>query len=347
MGTSKFGWGGLKSSLFDHVISLENLFAAWREFKRGKTGRLEVQEFAFHLEDNIFKLHRELKQKVWKPDSYTAFYIRDPKLRHIHKATVRDRVFNQALFRVLYQIFDKGFITDSYSCRDGKGTHRGVQKIGSYIRKISYNYTKLALALKCDVRKYFDNIDHEILFGIIRKKVSDPDILSIIHMIIWSFETKPGVGLPLGNVTSQLFANVYLNELDQFIKHTLKAKYYVRYCDDFIILDTGRDLLGKYICDIDIFLQSKLHLFLHPHKIIIRTCSRGIDFLGYVVLPKRTVLRTKTKKRIMKKIKFLKAQINRDMITPETFNRNVQSYLGMLTHCAGYKIQQEIENFIA
>lgn len=322
---------------------MQNLFAAWREFKRGKTGKLEVQEFAFNLEDNIFRLHRELRQKIWRPDSYTAFYVRDPKLRHIHKATVRDRVFNQALFRILYQIFDKGFIADSYSCRNRKGTHRGVRKLESHIKKVSYNYTRPAFALKCDVRKFFDNIDHEILFGIIQKKVTDPDILSLIHMILWSFETKLGVGLPLGNVTSQLFANVYLNELDQFVKHTLKAKYYVRYCDDLIILDMDQDILQKHISHIDTFLKNKLRLSLHPHKIIIRKCTQGIDFLGYVVLPKRTALRTKTKKRILKKIKFSKIQMSRNVITPETFDQTLQSYLGMLTHCVGHKIRQKIE----
>lgn len=339
----EISWGGgFNSCLFDHVISLENLFAAWREFRRGKTGKFEVQEFAFNLENNIFRLHNELKEKIWKPDPYISFYVRDPKLRHIHKATVRDRVFNQALFRVLYQIFDKGFISDSYSCRKKKGTHRGVLKLDSYVRKITRNYSRPAFALKCDVRKFFDNIDHKILFAIIKRKVTDPDILSLIHMILESFETKPGIGLPLGNVTSQLFANVYLNELDQFVKHTLKAKYYLRYCDDFIILGTDKDLLRKHVQDIGIFLQEKLHLFLHPHKIIMRKCNQGIDFLGYVVLSQRITLRTKTKKRILKKVRLIQAQVNRDLITPETFNHTMQSYLGMLTHCAGYKIKKNL-----
>ena len=336
------GGGYFKGSLFNHVISLENLFEALKEFKSGKTGKLEIQEFAFNLEDNIFKLHTELKEKIWKPDPYIAFYVRDPKLRHIHKATVRDRVFNQALFRILYQIFDKGFISDSYSCRKEKGTHRGVLKLESYIRKISRNYTKRSFALKCDVRKFFDNIDHEILSDLIKKRITDPDILSLIRMILGSFETKPGVGLPLGNVTSQFFANVYLNELDQFAKHGIKTKYYLRYCDDFIILGTDRELLRKYVQSIDVFLCDKLHLFLHPHKIIIRKCNQGIDFLGYVVLPEHIVLRTKTKKRILKKFRLLQARFDRNLITLKTFDSTKHSYLGMLTHCDGYKIKQKL-----
>ncbi|MEI6238029.1 MAG: reverse transcriptase domain-containing protein [bacterium] len=289
-----------------------------------------MQEFAFNLENNIFELHNELKQKIWKPDPYIAFFVRDPKLRHIHKASIRDRIFNQAMYRVLYQIFDKGFIADSYSCRKNKGTHKGVEKLKSNILKISNNHTKEAFALKCDVRKFFDNKDHEILFSFIRRKITDLDVLSLIRMIIESFETKPGVGLPLGNVTSQLFANIYLNELDQYIKHIIKTKYYLRYCDDFIIIDSNKDVLCKHIKNIGIFLYEKLHLFLHPQKVNIRKCNQGIDFLGYVALPKRTILRTKTKNRILKKIIFAN-------------HHAVQSYLGILKHCNGYKIQKKLK----
>ncbi|MDO8430637.1 MAG: reverse transcriptase domain-containing protein [Candidatus Taylorbacteria bacterium] len=328
--------------MFDHVISLKNLFLAWQEFKRGKTGKLDVLEFAFSVENNIFRLHNELEQKIWKPDSYIAFYVRDPKLRHIHKATIRDRTFNQALFRILYQIFDIRFITDSYSCREGKGTHRGVLKLQSYIRRVTRNYSRPAFALKCDVRKFFDNIDHSILFNLIKKRINDSDVLSIINLIIRSFETNPGKGLPLGNVTSQLFANIYLNELDQFIKHVLKVKYYLRYCDDFIILEQNQDLLKEYIKRIGIFLQEKLYLQLHPNKVNIRKCTQGIDFLGYVVLPDHVVLRTKTKERIIRKIIFLKEQLDKGFIIQETFDQTLQSYLGILKHCNGYKIQQEI-----
>lgn len=301
--------------MFSHIISLENLFEAWREFKRGKTTKPEIQEFAFNLEDNIFKLHKELKQKTWRPDPYISFYVRDPKLRHIHKATVRDRVFNQALFRVLYQIFDKGFVTDSYSCRKEKGTHRGVLKLKSYILKISRNYTRPAFALKCDVRKFFDNIDHTVLLRLIKRKITDPNVLSLIELVINSFEIRSGIGLPLGNVTSQLFANVYLNELDQFVKHTLKVKYYLRYCDDFIILDTNRDILSEHIQRINLFIQNELGLYLHPHKIIIRKCTQGIDFLGYVVLPDNTILRTKTRNRILRKIRLAHEQLNKNFMS--------------------------------
>jgi len=332
----------MRSIQIDHIISLDNLFLAWDEFKRGKTGKLEVQEFSFKLEDNIFKLHSELKCGTWKPNHYTAFFVRDPKLRHIHKATVRDRVFNQALYRILYQIFDVGFIHDSYSCRKEKGTHRGVMRLENYIMKITKNYSRPAFALKCDVRKFFDNIDHGILFSIIKRKVTDADVLLLIKMILESFETKLGVGLPLGNVTSQLFANVYLNELDQFVKHILKAKYYLRYCDDFIILDTDTRKLQSYKERTGELLIAKLHLSLHPNKVFIRKCSQGIDFLGYVVLPNRNILRTKTRNRILKKIDIARHMLVQNQIGKEQFESIAQSYSGVLSHCAGHKIQQKI-----
>ena len=336
------GGGGQHESLFYGVICLKNLLAAWYEFKRGKTSKTAVQEFEFNLENNLFQLHQVLQEKAWFPAPYLDFYIRDPKLRHIHKATVLDRVFNQALFRQLYPIFDKHFIHDSYSCRHKKGTHAGVLRLERYIKQVSANYTRPAYALKCDVRKFFDNINHDILFELIKRKVKDEDILVIIKKILESFQTTPGCGLPLGNVTSQLFANIYLNELDQFVKHTLKAKYYLRYCDDFIILDQNRGWLVEMIPKLDLFLEDSLQLKLHPKKIVLRKVSQGVAFLGYVVMPYHIVLRTKTKNRVVKKVKRLHREVLLGQTTQEHFDAALQSYFGMLEHCHGKKIKQKI-----
>ncbi len=180
------------------------------------------------------------------------------------------------------------------------------------------------------------------MFELIKKKVSDPDVLRIVLLIIDSFHVKPGKGLPLGNVTSQLFANVYLNELDQFVKHEIRAKYYVRYCDDFIILHEDRDFLVDAIGKIDVFLKTKLDLTLHPNKIVIRKLSEGIDFLGYIVMPYFKVVRNSTKKRILRKLKNAHKRLKDNLITEESFDHILQSYLGILTHCKGFKIQQEI-----
>jgi retron-type reverse transcriptase len=327
--------GGLISGIFDHVferiISLENLFAAWREFKRGKTKKQDVQEFEFRLEDNLFLLHEQLKNKTYETGRYEAFYVRDPKLRHIHKATVFDRVLHQAIFRVLYHQFDQHFIFDSYSCRFRKGTHAGVERLHAFGRRVSANNNQLAYVLKCDIRKFFDTIDHEILLRLLSHVIHGEDTKWLIKKIIGSFEKIQGKAIPLGNVTSQLFANVYLNELDQFVKHILKQKYYIRYCDDFVILSQSHTELEALLPRVNVFLQEKLKLSLHPKKVSISKLRQGIDFLGYVQFPNHRILRTKTKKRMFRNI--VGKEYNPDVI---------QSYVGLLKHCNGHGIQKTI-----
>ena len=207
--------GGVKrrichDDIFNEIISLENLFSAWREFSKGKLKKPDVLEFKLNLEDNLFGLHYELKDKSWRHSHYTAFNVYDPKLRRIHKACVRDRVLHHAIFRVLYPIFDKSFIFDSYSCRLGKGTHRAVNRLNSFTRQLSHNNSRNIFALKCDVRKFFDSINQSILLKLISEKIKDDNALWLIETIIKSFQKEPKKGLPLGNVTSQLFANIYL-----------------------------------------------------------------------------------------------------------------------------------------
>lgn len=274
-------------------------------------------------------------------------------MRHIHKANVKDRVLHQAIFRILYPIFDKHFIFDSYSSRIEKGTHKGVNKTFVFARKESKNWKKQCWVLKCDIRKFFDSIDHKILFDLIKKEISCPDTLRLIKTIISSFNSTNTIyamsdtkrGIPLGNVVSQLFANVYLNELDQFIKHRLKIKYYLRYCDDFVILNSDRKKLEEIIYQIKNFLNNKLDLELHPQKIQIRKLKRGIDFLGYVVLPHYVVLRTKTKKRMFRKIIENKKKLSQNLVSNDSFNQSLQSYLGMLVHCNGYKLGLKLDEY--
>ena len=328
--------------MFDQIISLDNLLYAWKEFKRGKTKKLDVQKFEFDLESNIYDLRYELKNKKYIHGQYTSFFVRDPKLRHIHKATVRDRVMHQALFRILYPIFDKRFIYDSYSCRMNKGTHRGMRQLANFVRKESNNYSKVAFALKCDIKKFFANIDQAILFKLISRHIDCKDTLWLVQSIVNSFAVSLGRGLPLGNVTSQLFANIYLNELDQFIKRKIGARHYLRYCDDFIILSDSRNYLQDLIKYLDCFLNSRLNLRLHPNKISIRKLSYGIDFLGYIVKPHYSIIRTKTKKRVLKRINYQKERYLKGNITEFSFCQIIESYLGILQHCAGKKIARKI-----
>jgi len=274
--------GGIKGkichNIFEKIVSLENLFAAWREFEKGKGKKADIQKFKLQLEDNIFSLREELKTQTYRHSHYTSFYINDPKRRHIHKATVRDRLVHHTVFKVLYPIFNQGFIFDSYSCRLNKGTHRAVKQLKNFLRKASKNNRQTAYVLKCDISRFFDSVSHHILLALIQKKIINERALWLTREIVESFNQQTCVGIPLGNVTSQLFANIYLNKLDQFIKHTVKAKHYLRYSDDFIIVHHDLEYLINLITKIGTFLSEKLCLRLHPKKVFIRKYSQGIDF---------------------------------------------------------------------
>ena len=311
---------------------------AWEEFKKGKRSKVDVQQFEYSLESNIFKLHQELKHKTYRHSPYYSFYVKDPKIRHIHKACVKDRVLHHAIFRILYPIFDKLFIFDSYSCRDKKGTHKAVERLNIFLKKVSKNNTRRTYVLKCDVKKFFDSVGQDILMELVRKKIKDTEVVWLLETIIQSFAK----GLPLGNVVSQLFSNIYLNELDQFIKHILKVKYYIRYCDDFVMVEKGTEQFGHYIKGIECFLENKLKLTLHPNKIIVRKYHQGIDFLGYVSFPHHKIVRIKTKNRMLKNMRAKVAALKSKGISDDLFNKTLQSYLGVLTHCNSYELREMI-----
>lgn len=326
------------------LVSPENLFVAFDEFKRGKRKKEDVMFFEKNLEENVFELAEQLLSKTYMHGSYTTFAICDPKYRVISKASVRDRVVHHVLFSHLYEIFDKTFIFHSYSSRLTKGTHIGVQNFHKKMRKASINFKKTCYALKCDIRKFFASINHTVLMELLSKKVGDPDVLWLIANIIESYSNAPDTGIPIGNVTSQLFANVYLNQLDRFIKHDLHVEYYFRYADDFVLLDQNKDYLQKLIDSIGTFLQKELKLRLHPQKVFIRKLKQGIDFLGYVCFPYCRTIRTKTKKRMFKKFNQRKDELLAGQRTDESFNQTLQSYLGLLKHANGRRLTKRLEN---
>jgi retron-type reverse transcriptase len=260
---------------------------------------------------------------------------------------VRDRILHRAIYRILYPFFDRIFISDSFSCRNDKGTHKAINRFKEFAHKVSKNNTRTCWILKCDIKKFFASIDHEILLDILRVYIPDSDIIQVLEKIIESFSSfRVGVGLPLGNLTSQLFANIYMNELDNFIKHKLKAKYYIRYADDFVILSEDKDWLVNILNFISNFLNDSLKLNLHPNKIFIKTLNSGVDFLGYVLLPYHRVLRTKTKNRIFRKISQKMIGLKNNSITKKSFNQTIQSYLGVLKHCNGYKVRGKIDDLL-
>lgn len=313
---------------FNDIISIENLLAAWQEFIRGKRDKHDVQEFSLHLMDKIFSLHHDLTNRTYSYGGYHAFNISDPKPRNIHKATVRDRLLHHAIYRILYPFFDRTFIADSFSCRLNKGTHRALNRFRTFAYRVSRNHTRACWVLKCDIRKFFANINHEILKHILARYVSDEDILWLLGKVIDSFfSTKSGVGLPLGNLTSQLLVNIYMNEFDQFVKHRLKARHYIRYADDFVLLSHDRDWLMEQISKIADFLHEQLKLELHPDKLFVKTLASGVDFLGWVHFPDHRVLRTSTKRRMVKRI-----------VETRQSETTRQSYLGMTSHGNAKKV---------
>src|SRR3989344_3526212 len=219
---------------YEDLISIDNLLLAWQEFLKGKRKKKDVQEFQFNLMDNILSLHEDLKNNIYRHGNYYAFKINDPKPRDIYKATVRDRLLHHAVYRILYPFFEKTFIADSFSCRNNKGTHKAINRFRSFAYKASKNNTKTCWVLKCDIKKFFASINNEKLNEILSQRINDKSVLSVLKEVISSFDLKNNkTGLPLGNLTSQLFANVYMNEFDQFVKHKLKIRYYIRYADDF------------------------------------------------------------------------------------------------------------------
>ena len=338
------------SHKFEDIISIDNLLEAWKEFLRGKRNKKDVQEFSLRLMDNILSLHDDLRNLTlfasrtratnaghanyftYQHGGYQAFNISDPKPRNIHKASVRDRLLHHAIYRKLYPFFDKTFISDSYSCRLNKGTHKAINRFKEFGYKVSKNNTQTCWILKCDIRKFFASINHKILKNILSEYIGDKKVLWLLSQVINSFNAngKTGIGLPLGNLTSQLFVNIYMNRLDQFVKHRLKTKYYIRYADDFVLISENKNWLLDQIEPIRKFLRDNLELELHPNKISIKTIVSGVDYLGWVNFTDHRVLRRTTKKRMLKRIR-----VNPN---PETLN----SYLGLLSHGNANKLKEEI-----
>lgn len=330
------------------MIQPESLFAAWRCFCLGKTKREDVANFEWKLEQNIFALYRDLKGRAYRHGPYSSFFITDPKQRHIHKATVRDRVIHHAIFQALNPIFEPTFIADSYSCRVGKGTHKGVDALTNMIRKVSRNYSRPCFVLKCDVRRFFDSIDHSVLLEILRERIADADVMNLLETIVESFPAgqlsifERRKGVPIGNLTSQLFANVYMNVFDQFMKHECKIEHYARYTDDFVIVADNEAELVALLPKIRAFLTDRLYLELHPKKVSIRQPHQGVDFLGYVMRRHSRVLRTKTKNRMLKKLAMQTSACNAELISANTLRQTLNSYLGILSHANAHRLAEKV-----
>jgi len=293
---------------------------------RGKRQKQDVQNFESLLIQNILLLHTDLINRTYSHSSYHQFRINDPKPRDISKASVRDRLLHHAVYRVLYPFFASKFIADSFSCQTGKGTHKALHRFRAFAYRASCNHTRTCWVLKCDIRKFFANIDHDILLGILARHIADPHTFWLLGRIISSFSP----GLPLGNLTSQLLVNVYMNEFDQFVKHQLKAKHYLRYADDFAVLSHDKGWLMELLFRMGDFLHEHLKLDLHPNKVSITTLSSGVDFLGWVHFLDHRVLRTTTKRRMFRRLVVVPTEVTR------------HSYFGLLEHGNAYKMRSSL-----
>ncbi|MBI4167852.1 MAG: hypothetical protein HY515_02745 [Candidatus Aenigmarchaeota archaeon] len=288
------------TSLYGRLCLMKNLRKAFKKARKGKGTKLYVTEFQKDLEKNLLQLQKELRKQTYKPCRMRTFVICDPKSRVISASAFRDRVVHHALCNIIEPIFDKTFIYDSYANRKGKGTHAALNRFGYFARKVSGNGKLLPYAknknqvygyvLKADIRRYFDSVDHEVMMRAISRKIHDEKVIWLARKILDNHTSEKG--MPIGNLTSQFFANVYLNELDYFVKHRLKAKYYIRYVDDFVILHPSKEKLESFKAAINEFLKT-IKLELHPQKSQVVPLQKGIKLLGFRVfsaykLPKKS-----------------------------------------------------------
>lgn len=333
------------NNLFNKLCSLKNLRLAFRKARKGKTKKWYVKEFEANLENELVKLKIELETQTYKPRPLKRFVIRDPKTRVIYASAFRDRIVHHAICNLIEPIFEKVFIYDTYANRKKKGTHAALKRFDEFKRKVSRNGRLVRNAkdknmvvgytLKADIKHFFDMIDHEILVKIIQKKVTDEKVLNLIKIILNNHDTKiKGKCMPLGNLTSQFFANVYLSELDYFIKHKLKAKCYIRYVDDFVILHRSKEKLILYKWLISNFLKS-LKLELHPEKTKVIPLHSGVNLLGFRVhyyykLPRKSNIRN------------FKRKLEKNLVSSERTMKSLEGWFGYVMHGNTYKLRRGI-----
>lgn len=320
------------NNLYSKVCAYENLLSAYVKCKKGKGNKQYARDFDDNLERNLASLQATLLARTWMPKGYTCFYVSDPKLRMINAPTFEDRIVHRALYDVIAPIFEARFIHDSYACRKEKGTHAGIRRLKQFIRSCPGT----GYYFKSDIKSYFASIDHAILFSLIQKKISDRDILTLVGKILNSYHETPGVGIPLGNLTSQLFANIYLNELDTFVKHTLRCQHYIRYMDDFVLLHSSKEQLWAWRDAIATFLTS-LHLQMHPRKLIVAPVRCGIDFLGYVVFRDHIRIRNRNIHRVYERMKLIE-----NGVYPRDPAASIMSWMGYSIHADARGLNQSI-----
>jgi len=336
--------------LYDEIISLPNLYRAYFEAKKGKKNK-DFREFDKNLTDNLAILHEDLVSLNYIPSEYNVFYVQDYKTRKILAPAFRDHIVHHAIYFYLNEIYEKHFIFDSCACRKEKGTHFGLKRLKSFVNKHNVE----DYFAKCDISKYFYSIDHFVLKRIFSKRIKDEKLLWILGKIIDShFEYTISAhiknpdsfvqkkGIPIGNLLSQLFANVYLNELDNFVKEDLGVKHYVRYVDDFVILDSEKNRLKDIILKIKRFLRDKLFLTLKDSKVQINKIKFGVDFIGYVVFKKFIRVRSRNYRRFKKRMSLKVNNFERGFVSYDELKDSYSSYFAHLDYTNSEVIKYKI-----
>lgn len=332
------------NNLFSQIYDFENLYNAYLKARRGKRDRREVLKFELNLEENLIQLQNELIWGTYKTGEYRIFKVYEPKERDVAALPFRDRVVQHAILLVIEPIWEKRFIDDSYACRVGKGTHVGADQAQRMMQKVLRNHGVL-YAFKADISKFFYSIDHEIMKSLIRKKISCKQLLTLIDDIIDS--SGGGVGIPIGNLTSQLFANIYLHELDEYVKYRLCEKHYLRYMDDFCIFHHNKDHLRHLRIDVERFLFEKLKLQTNAKTQIFPVSvknGRALDFLGYQMWPTHRRVRKSSISRIYRKIRFMKKQYSQGRIEAKRIQASINSWLAHASHADSLGLRKSILN---
>jgi RNA-directed DNA polymerase len=337
--------------LFERICTLENLFAAAKGALRGKRSRGPGFAFWTELEHEVCTLHDDLSSGSYRHGGYRYFTIHEPKERLVAAAPFRDRVVHHAIVRVIEPIFERRFIEDSFACRRGKGTHAAMRRAAQFARRFPY-------ALKCDVRKYFPSIDHGVLIAHLSRVIADEKLLALIGGILDSHadgarqEWPPGGdlpdvrlckrGLPIGNLTSQFFANVYLNPLDHFVKHELRVKGYVRYLDDFLLFGPDRATLRQQGAAVREKL-AELRLEMHPDKYRLLPTRRGVDFAGFVVFADgRIRVRSSSVRRFDERYKRLLWHARHRRESPAVVTQSVCAWVAHARHAHSFGLRGSV-----
>lgn len=345
-------------NLYTLLCSYDNLLLAFKKAKKRKSRKPYVLEFEANLENNLKQLQTELLLETYTPAPLKTFIIHDPKTRKISKSHFRDRIVHHTICNIIEPIFQRTFIYDSFANQKGKGTHSALKRFDYFKRKASKNNTKNCYVLKADIKHYFDTVDQNILINIISQKIKDEKLIRLISRILANHKSKeigkgsaenPKVfaglspqapkGMPLGNLTSQFFANVYLNELDYFVKHKLRAKYYLRYVDDFVILHNSKAELISYKDKINEFLSQNLKIELHQNKCKIKSLICGVSLLGFRVFYYHKLLRKSNFRKFQRKFSKLKESYLNKIIDKENLFRFLSGWIGYAMHANTYRLR--------